>query len=580
MERVLIALLIILTVVSVSLLYWRERVFRSKILSQETDSRRKLYELAILKKLGEGIGDALDVENIVQIVTGSLHQFIDYTTVSYMLFAEKGFVFTIDLKDSVSKKFIVAIRTQMKKSLEALLDTEIKDKDIDERVTGAIPLAGASDNVRSYFNIPLVIDEKVVGLLTVAHTKPGLYKEEDMTILYKIVSQASQAVTKLEHVVRTEQGKLSAMVESLEDGVVMTDKEYRVLVVNPAAKRYAGLEHDPSIDILDFVESLDGRFDIKGKLEESILLDKVVTVHNVSMGGRFFKIVVAPVKGVSEIVKGKILGGVVVFHDMTKEKEDEKLREDFTSMMIHELRSPLDGIKKIGEMMHDDSIRTEKKTYDEYVKMIYNSSSQMLELVNDLLDVARIESNALELFTTTSSIKAIIEERLRFFKMAVKDKDLTLTARVADDVPRELIFDPVRVEQVLNNLLSNTLKYTDRGDVVTINAFVHKTGEKVGLEAGNNGVLWFVGAQDDDKFKNVSDCVVVAVTDSGIGIQETDVKNLFGVVDKDEMLAKNRKKNLGLGLIIVKGIIERQGGIVGVASKVGEGSTFYFTINV
>src|SRR5207344_2389277 len=94
--------------------------------------------------------------------------------------------------------------------------------------------------VRPFFNIPLVIDDKVVGVLTVADTKVGLYKEEEMTILYKIIQQASKAVTSLQGVVKTEQAKVTAMVESMADGVVMTDTDYRILVANPSAKRVIG----------------------------------------------------------------------------------------------------------------------------------------------------------------------------------------------------------------------------------------------------------------------------------------------------------------------------------------------------
>jgi GAF domain-containing protein len=108
-------------------------------------------------------------------------------------------------------------------ALTALLGRDLAGVPVEETITGAIMLETMDQSVQSYFNIPLVIGDQLVGVLTIAHTKAGLYKEEEMEILYKIVNQASHAVTKLEEVVRAEQGKMAAMLESMVEGVVMTD---------------------------------------------------------------------------------------------------------------------------------------------------------------------------------------------------------------------------------------------------------------------------------------------------------------------------------------------------------------------
>src|SRR3989338_3539558 len=153
-----------------------------------------------------------------------------------MLFEPDKVIFKVHLKRSVHRRFVTDIRDRMLGSLSALLDREFDKKDVKEILSGAILIEELDEPVRSFFNIPLVIDEKVVGVLTVADTKTGLYKEEEMTILYKIIQQASKAVTSLQGVVKTEQKKLNSMVESMADGVVMTDNDYRVVVANPAVK--------------------------------------------------------------------------------------------------------------------------------------------------------------------------------------------------------------------------------------------------------------------------------------------------------------------------------------------------------
>src|SRR3989338_11291310 len=214
----------------------KDRKAKFALQKRERDISRRMYELAILKELGDRIGYSLDVQQIIDIITSSLHQFIDYCAVSYMLLEPEAIIFKIHLERSVHRRFVIDIRDRMIGSLSALLDREFDKKSIKEILSGAIIIEELDEPVQSFFNIPLVIDEKVVGVLTVADTKAGLYKEEEMTILYKIIQQASKAVTSLQGVVKTEQAKVNAMVESMADGVVMTDIDYRVVVANPAVK--------------------------------------------------------------------------------------------------------------------------------------------------------------------------------------------------------------------------------------------------------------------------------------------------------------------------------------------------------
>jgi signal transduction histidine kinase len=496
-----------------------------------------------------------------------------------MLLEPERVIFKIDLATSVSQTFVSNVRTRMMNSLTALLGRELHNEQIEERITGAFVIDEPEEPVRSFFNIPLVIDGRPVGLLTVAHTKAGLYKEEEMTILYKIVNQASHAVTKLEQVVKTEQAKLNAMVESMKDGVLMTDMDYRVVVANPSVRRLFKLDRLDEITIFDFIDKLEGVFNIRGKLEEVVTLNRTLELEDVVIEDRVYQIMVSPVQGSSEMLKGKILGGVVIFHDVTHEREVEKMRKDFTSMMVHELRSPLDSIKKIGEMMRGDEIKGDEETYDEYVKMIYKSSSHMLELVNDLLDVSKIESGKFELSRRASNIKQIIRERIRFFDAAAKDAHITLGGFFGSDIPEDISFDPIRISQVLNNMISNAIKFTQAEGRVTIQSLVHRAGQDVNMEAKREHIRWFLTGQSEE-FQSLPDCLVVAVTDTGDGISEKDIPKLFNKFQQVGSSLQHEAKGTGLGLVIMRGIVEAHGGTVGVGSEEGVGTTFYFTINL
>lgn len=555
---------------------------KSNLAKWKQNADRKMYELAILKELAERTGYSLDVQNIIDIITGSLHQFIEYSAVSYFLLGQEKIIFKVHLEESVSRKFVDEVRDRMLKSLSALSDKEYTKEQLSETLSGAILTDEEEEPVRSFFNIPLVIGGKIAGILTIAHTKPGLYEEEDMTILYKITQQASNAVSKLEEVVKTEQRKLNAMVESMSEGIVMTDKNYALMVVNPAALKIIGLKDKKEITIFDFIDNLDGKFDIRGKLEESIKLDKILVSDEVLIKDRFYQIIVSPVKSSSGLVDSKpqILGGVTIFHDITHEKEVEKLREDFMAIVVHELRTPLTGIRNLAQVMTKYSVKeNEQKDLKKKINLILGSSSHMLELVNDLLDIAKIESGKFEIHTKLTDIRQLIKKNTEMFNATADKVKIVLDSKIDDNIPEKIILDPDKISQAISNLISNAIKFTKEGGKVTIQALFHNKAKDIITEASGVGIKWFISDKESDVFKK-EDLIVIAVTDSGIGISQQDRTQLFNKFKQLEEAALSENKGTGLGLSIVKGIINAHGGKVGVSSDVGVGSTFFLTLPV
>ncbi|MEK7541107.1 MAG: ATP-binding protein [Patescibacteria group bacterium] len=567
-------LLFIVTVLIGGFSYFKSRKFRIDLERREEDTKRRMYELSILKELGDRIGYSLNVQNIIDIITGSLHQFIEYSVVSYMFLEPEKIIFKVHLEKQVSRKFIDNIKNRMVGSLSALLNIDFQKIKIEEVLSGIILNEELDKPVESFFNIPLVIAGNVVGVLTIADTKSGLYKEEEMTILYKITQQASQAVTRLQEVVETEQAKLNAMVASMTEGVVMTDPEHRLLVVNPAAKKAIGFESKKDISIFDFIDKLSGKFDFRGKIEESVKLDKIFISEEVLLDSRFFQVIVSPVKNKTGS-QNNILGCVTIFRDITEEKEVEKMKEDFTSMIVHELRSPLDGMKKTVEAIRKSKIKKAKQP--EYFQMMYRSSSDMLELINNLLDVAKIEAGKFQIFKQPSNIKEIIDNRILLFQTAAKDAKVKIISEIMENVPEKVDFDQHTVSQVLNNLLSNAIKFSKANSKIIINAMLHKNSQDIKTEAGSSAV-WFLNNSKVD-FTKIPDSLFIAVTDSGVGISPLDMSQLFIKFSQLKNIF-TEKGGTGLGLAIIKSIVESHGGIVGAESAEGEGSTFYFTIPI
>lgn len=553
---------------------------KSDLLKREEGLNNKMYELAILKELGDRVGYSLDIHQIIDIITGSLHQFIEYSIVSYMLVEPEKVLFKIHLEKSVHRNFVDEVRSRMLGSLSALLNREFKESDVKEVVSGAILVEDVQSPVSSFFNIPLVIGGKVVGVLTVAHTEAGLYKEDEMTILYKITNQASKAVTRLQEVVSTEQKKLNSMVKSMADGVVMTDLDYRILVINPAAKKAIGLEEKEDLSIFDFIDNLGGKFDIRGRLEESVKLNKNYSSERVSLGDKFFKIFVFPVKNEKDLEQEEILGGVVIFHDVTAQVKMEKVQKDFTSMLVHELRSPLDGIKRISSVLRNKEIKLKEDQYEEYLQMIFQNSSNMLDLVSDILDVSKLEAGEFVVRKKPSNIVETINKRISFYDVSSKDLKIKLSVNFDKNIPEILPFDPEGIEHVLNNFISNALKFTPKQGEINLSVFLHDRGSDLQKEAKLAGYKQpFPLGIKESKSKQ---SLIVLISDTGPGINEKNIKDLFKKfkqLDSDKG-AVEKQKGTGLGLVISKGIIESHGGEVGVSSEEGVGSTFFFTIPI
>jgi signal transduction histidine kinase len=508
---------------------------------QKSALKREAYEAEILRELSQRFGYELDEEKIVDIIAGSINKLFSYSTVGSIIFQEEKLKIKIHLEESVSNDFITKVKEIMMAALEALTEAQTRELIVDEQLTGTIVNDKNLKSVGSFFNIPIVINEKLTGIINISSTITGLYQEEEMTILYKIVSQASTAVTKLRQVLETEKGKLTAMVESMSEGVAMIDNQGKLLVMNPTAKRFLKIEEEePSM--FHVLKSIQDKLDLQREMQEAKNADKLITIDELILPDNVVQLFIAPVKD----NKSEIIGIVLVLHDISKEKELERLREDFTAMMVHELRAPLTAVRGASDaiLTHEQTFTADKKK--EYLQMIGNSSKDMLGIVNDLLDVAKIEAGKFKVTKGSGDLTELVKEKVEAFKPVALEKQLELNLELSqEEIKTE--FDALRIGQVLSNLLSNAIKFTDKGKIT------------VSLTKNNEEVQ-------------------VSVKDTGVGVKPEDQKRLFSKFSQLATKLPRTAEGTGLGLVIAKGIVESHGGKIWVESGEGEGSTFFFTI--
>src|SRR5262249_41901327 len=246
---------------------------------------------------------------------------------------------------------------------------------------------------------------------------------------------------------------------------------------------------------------------------------------------------------------GQFLGRLYGFRDVTQERELDRMKTEFVSQVSHELRTPLTAIKGFTDLLLDGDAGELNDEQQEYLNIVKSNVDRLVALINDLLDISRIESGRIKLDVTPLDVAAIVGSVVTMMRTLLDGKNQTLTAELPPDL-RLARGDHDRVVQVITNPDSNAHKYTPGGGSIRISA------------------------------ENADGMVRIAVTDNGMGIPAEDVPKLFARFFRVDSSITRVIGGTGLGLSIVKSLVELQGGTVSVETELGRGSTFAFTLPI
>ncbi len=521
-------------------------MLRRQLAKRENYQKQRLYQISILKEIQDKIGYTLDIIKVADVITGSLKHLFPYSTASSMVIKNEKMLFKTHIEQTISSAFIQAVKKSMLASLQAL--TTNYPLQMEEQISG-IPLDEAKTvSIKSYFNIPLIVGDEVVGLINVSSSSNNLYTEEEITILYQIVAQATNAFSRLRDVLETEKGKLSAMVTGLADGVFMVDTRMNLLIINEAAKSFMNLSSKTPV-FADILTSLGTQYNLIEKIDDALKTNSVIEDKEVTINTRIFQTFISPVPDSRE--PGKPIGASILFHDITLDKDVTRIKEDFTHMIVHELRAPLTAIKDSSELMievFDNKGKLEEEQQKKLLTIIDLQAKNLLEQINQVLDAAKIEAGRFSITKKPSGISKIIENSIEPFLPQAKKKQILISTNIYFPLPK-IDIDPERITQVLNNLISNSLKFSNPNGRITISA------------------------------KPEKDFLAISVADNGLGIPENEQKDLFSKYYQIRTSPRElSKKGTGLGLYIVKGIVEAHDGQVSVSSEPNQGTAITFTI--
>ncbi|MGE5328660.1 MAG: ATP-binding protein [Deltaproteobacteria bacterium] len=340
-----------------------------------------------------------------------------------------------------------------------------------------------------------------------------------------------------------EKNKSLAIVKNIADPLIVLDINYKIVLLNNACEKFFDIKEEKVInkhfletirngELFDFISSIS---DSKEDYKEKIFLIK-------SQEDYYFNVIVTSVKDIDK----NATGIVVVFQNVTELKQLEKIKTDFIATVSHEFKTPLTSIMMGTSLFLEESIGKMNNKQKEIMETIREDGEKLSTLVNDLLEVSKIESGNAVYKMKPCMISDIIETSIKQFNEKARIKEVNLKHEIENGLPK-VNADNKKILWVINNLISNALEYTDKGNHIFVNAY----------------------ARDRKAY--------VSVKDTGIGIPEEYLQKIFEKYVQVEGYDLE-VRGTGLGLAIVKEIIEAHGGEIWCESKVGIGSNFTFTL--
>ena len=404
---------------------------------------------------------------------------------------------------------------------------------------------------RAYLAVPIVVRDDVLGVLVAYFFEPHEFSEQEVQLLSSLAAHAAIAMDNARHYeeVRLQQTRLAQIFDSTSDGMLLVGPDGQVETANRRAGDMLGLDAADLVGT-ELTELLAGHRSEGADYRRmfATLRSLVDDPEHGGEGDLELRALRRTLHWVSQPTKdsaGSTCGFTLTFHDVTQEREVSRMKSDFVSFVTHQLRTPLAGIRWMLELAaQDPDVPADTASY---VQDAREAAQRLIQLVNDLLDISRLERGKLTVTLTPLDLGELTRGVLAETAGLVQGKGHRVSLAGDADVPRVLA-DPQLLRQVVVNLVSNAIKYTPEAGTIEIR-----------LEADGPALRW-------------------SIRDSGIGVPALAQPKLFDKFYRADNVVTLETEGTGLGLYLVRLIMEQLGGRVWCQSEEGAGATFLFTL--
>jgi signal transduction histidine kinase len=361
--------------------------------------------------------------------------------------------------------------------------------------------------------------------------------------------QLSQTVQELQEA----NAKDQAILASMGEGLIVTDNQGHLMLMNPTAKKlldvnelnFVGQELDTIANLID--ES--GSPFLAKNMLQGMGLDNQVQTYMLTLVNKDNTKTAIGMTITLIAQDDKILGAIGILRDRTKESEVDRMKTEFISIASHQLRTPLSAIRWFSEMLMAGDVGELQAEQREFITNISSSTDRMIDLVNSLLNISRIESGRIIIDPKPTDLRELVQGIINDLKGKTEEKTQTLTVSVHEGLPIMNI-DPHLIGQVYLNLLTNAIKYTPARGEITV--MISRKGNEI----------------------------ISQVSDNGYGIPIAEQGKLFQKFFRASNIAKVETDGTGLGMYLVKSIVETSGGKIWFKSEEGKGTTFWFSLPI
>jgi PAS domain S-box-containing protein len=407
--------------------------------------------------------------------------------------------------------------------------------------------------------LPLLFEDELLGIIYLFRSEYA-FTQMDWQFLQGFADQAAIAVrnARLYHQLANERTRLATIIENSADGIMILDTDRRVVVINQALAAMVGLAEEEAVgrscaQVLA-LEQVSG-----DDLCQAEVLDEFLQGTSRRCEGELLRpggsrIIVSATYTPLHDEAGHLVNVIVNVHDITRFREEEEMKSTFTSIISHELKTPVALIKGYAQTLARPDAQWDAATARQSLEIIEEEADRLEALINNLLDASRIQAGGLRLDYADVDIEALTR------KVADAYRTQTTIHRIEQDFPERLPLiwaDEERLRQVLTNLLNNAIKYSPDGGVIRVGG-------------------WTQYATGDDTPARV----ILFVADQGIGIPQDELPHIFDRFYRVDSSLRRGTMGAGLGLFLTKAIVEAHGGQIWARSEASKGTTFFVALPV